>query len=116
MSDYDPTVPSTMEDLFGKSVAKKLAAYVGKIQLMRGEMHIQYKGREYEYHIADSTRARRKTLRVLVEQKLSGLSVFRRLIAMRTLLKNRGTQAQFDTLTSDAHYVKDVFYHTEYWR
>ena len=62
-------------------------------------------GRIMEYHISSPVNERHYILRLLIH-KNTGLSVFRRLIAMRTLMKNRASTDTLRRLTEDADFVK----------
>jgi hypothetical protein len=59
-----------------------------------------------EYHMHLEKKERLYILTLLCK-KNTGLSTFRRLMAMRTLLKNTVSHAQLQRLTDDANFVKE---------
>jgi hypothetical protein len=74
-------------------------------------------GEIVDYHISTPTKKRRALLRRLVTDKnMDALTVFRAIIARRTLGKNRLSEQQISTLTSDADYVKKKYYNTDFWQ
>lgn len=103
-----------------KSKAKKSTSYTKvRIPLTRDHLSVRLDdGSKEHYHIRYATKARHAILDDVIEQrsgKSPALSVYRALIARRTLGKRVLTTKQRATLTSDAKYVKTKFYDTEFW-
>jgi hypothetical protein len=101
-----------------KGASRKRASKKVRIHLTKGKLHVEARnGKPAEgYHIHLSTRERRRILRRVVEEKGEhGLSVFRRLIVMRTFGKNRLSTEQKTNLTADANYIKGKYYRTSAW-
>lgn len=74
------------------------------------------KGKKVDYHISSPDKTRHYVLnRVVQSHHKDGLSVYRALIARRTLGKNRLSVTQLSILTRDADYVKKKYGKTSKW-
>ena len=73
-------------------------------------------GKKVDYHISSPDKTRHYVLnRVVQSHHKDGLSVYRALIARRTLGKNRLSVTQLSILTHDADYVKKKYGKTSKW-
>jgi len=94
-----------------KSVSKKSKTKKVIIPVTKGGLSALSKtGKKVDYHISSADKTRHYILNLVVKKRgKNALSVYRALLARRTLGKNRLSETQKSILTKDADYIKKKY-------
>jgi len=94
-----------------KSVSKKSKTKKVIIPVTKGGLSALSKtGKKVDYHISSAEKTRHYILNLVVKKRgKNALSVYRALLARRTLGKNRLSETQKSILTKDADYIKKKY-------
>lgn len=111
---WESETPSWIPGMKKRSTSYKSAA---KIKIRQGGLSfVDQQQKKVHYRLKYTAKERRDILDQVVYQHGKALSIYRGLIARRTMGKNKLSKEQLNIYTSDANYIKKKYHGTEFWQ